>query len=167
MHPLAAASRSRLLATEPKLFVFETSYYAFCGRYCFESVASNINTALSDIALNYSIRNRKPEWRRYFLRNRTNWTCMLFLLMYTFMISIYSDSLFHSCLRCLIAGKDISCSTTALHRTVVTPHIYRHLTSVVKVYFHFKLSNVSKRANLYGIVLFPSVCCFLRCTLSL
>ena len=33
MHPLAAASRSRLLETEPKLFVFETSYYAFCGRY--------------------------------------------------------------------------------------------------------------------------------------
>ena len=29
MHPLAAASRSRLLETEPKLFVFETSYYAF------------------------------------------------------------------------------------------------------------------------------------------
>ena len=25
MHPLAAASRSRLLETEPKLFVFETS----------------------------------------------------------------------------------------------------------------------------------------------
>ena len=42
MHPLAAASRSRLLETEPKLFVFETSYYAFCRRYCFESVASKI-----------------------------------------------------------------------------------------------------------------------------
>ena len=28
MHPLAAASRSRLLETEPKLFVFVTSYYA-------------------------------------------------------------------------------------------------------------------------------------------
>ena len=42
MHPLAAVSRSRLLETEPKLFVFETSYYAFCGRYCFESVASKI-----------------------------------------------------------------------------------------------------------------------------
>ena len=41
MHPLAAASRSRLLETEPKLFVFETSY-AFCGRYCFESVVSII-----------------------------------------------------------------------------------------------------------------------------
>ena len=27
--PLAAASSSRLLETEPKLFVFETSYYAF------------------------------------------------------------------------------------------------------------------------------------------
>ena len=26
MHPLAAASRSRLLETEPKLFVFEPSY---------------------------------------------------------------------------------------------------------------------------------------------
>ena len=33
MHPLAAASRSRLLETEPKLFVLETSHYAFCGRY--------------------------------------------------------------------------------------------------------------------------------------
>ena len=43
MHPLAAASRSRLLETEPKLFVFETSYYAFCGQYCFESVALNVN----------------------------------------------------------------------------------------------------------------------------
>ena len=42
MHPLAAASCSRLLETETKLFVFETSYYAFCGRYCFESVASKI-----------------------------------------------------------------------------------------------------------------------------
>ena len=42
MRPLAAASRSRLLETEPKVFVFETSYYAFCGRYCFESVASKI-----------------------------------------------------------------------------------------------------------------------------
>ena len=31
---------------------------------------------------------------------------------------------------------------------------------------HFKLSKVTKRANLYGIVLFPRVC-FLRCTLSL
>ena len=39
MHPLAAASRSRLLETEPQLFVFETSYYAFCGRYCCESFA--------------------------------------------------------------------------------------------------------------------------------
>ena len=47
MHLLAAACRSRLLKTEPKLFVFETSYYAFCGRYCFESVALqkvNVNT---------------------------------------------------------------------------------------------------------------------------
>ena len=40
MHPLAAASRSSLLETEPTLFVFETSYYAFCERYCFEYVAS-------------------------------------------------------------------------------------------------------------------------------
>ena len=49
MHPLAAASRSRLLETEPKLFVFETSY-AFCGRYCFESVASqNVNSVKNNI----------------------------------------------------------------------------------------------------------------------
>ena len=34
-------------------------------------------------------------------------------------------------------------------------------------YFHFKFSNVIKVANFYGIVLFPRVCCFLRCTLSL
>ena len=32
MYSLAAGSRSRLLETEPKLFVFETSYYAFGGR---------------------------------------------------------------------------------------------------------------------------------------
>ena len=40
IHPLAAASRSRLLAMEPKLFVFETSYYA----------------SVDDIALNLSLR---------------------------------------------------------------------------------------------------------------
>ncbi len=28
---------------------------------------------------------------------------------------------------------------------------------VAKEYFHFKFSNVTKRANLYGIVLFPRV----------
>ncbi len=28
---------------------------------------------------------------------------------------------------------------------------------VAKEYFHFKLSNVTKRANCYGIVLFPRV----------
>ena len=47
MHTLAVASRSRLFETEPKLFVFETSYYAFCGRYCFECVVFakvNVNT---------------------------------------------------------------------------------------------------------------------------
>ena len=52
MHPLAAVSRSRLLETEPKLFVFETSYYAFYV---------NTITTLSNIALNYSSRERKPE----------------------------------------------------------------------------------------------------------
>ena len=36
----AAASRPRLSETVPKLFGFETSCYAFCGRYCIESVAS-------------------------------------------------------------------------------------------------------------------------------
>ena len=36
VHPLAVASHFRLLETAPTLFVFETSYYAFCGRYCFE-----------------------------------------------------------------------------------------------------------------------------------
>ena len=39
MHSLATASRPRLSETEPKLFVFEISCYAFCGRYCFEYVA--------------------------------------------------------------------------------------------------------------------------------
>ena len=40
MHPLVAASRSIVLETVPKLFEFETSYYAFCGRYCFDAVVS-------------------------------------------------------------------------------------------------------------------------------
>ena len=44
---------------------------------------------------------------------------------------------------------------------------WRLSTLVVKVYFHFKVSNVIKVANLYRIVLFPRVCCFLRCILSL
>ena len=47
MPPLAAASRSRLLETEPKLFAFETSYYAFCGRYCFESVAHALHRTVA------------------------------------------------------------------------------------------------------------------------
>ena len=42
MHPLAAVSRSRLLEREPKLFVFETSYYAFCGRYCFLDSSAHV-----------------------------------------------------------------------------------------------------------------------------
>ena len=42
MHPLAAASRSRLLETEPKLFVLETSYHS-----------------VDDIALNLSLRKSK------------------------------------------------------------------------------------------------------------
>ena len=46
---ITAASRSRLLETGPKLFVFETSYYAFCGQY--------------DIALNLSF--RKLSKREY------------------------------------------------------------------------------------------------------
>ena len=41
MHPLATANRSRLLETEPKLFVFETSYY----------------DSVDDVALNLSLRN--------------------------------------------------------------------------------------------------------------
>ena len=43
MHPLAAASRSRLLETEPKLFGFKTSYDAFCRRYCFECRFAKVN----------------------------------------------------------------------------------------------------------------------------
>ena len=52
MHPLAAASRSRMLETEPELIVFETSYYAFYV---------NTITTLSEIALNHLSRERKLE----------------------------------------------------------------------------------------------------------
>ena len=52
MHPLAAASRSRMLEMEPKLILYETSYYAFYV---------NTITKLSDITLNYLSRERKPE----------------------------------------------------------------------------------------------------------
>ena len=66
MHPLAAASRSRLLETEPKLFVFETSYYMrsvddIALNMSLRKLSKHEYRALSDIALNYSIRNRKPE----------------------------------------------------------------------------------------------------------
>ena len=116
---------------------------------------------------------------------------MLLLPMYTFIISIYSDSLFHSCLRCLTrnflfdrrdtyAGfclyeeeeeedeEEKEEEEDSRARTVFTER-WRHLTYsnepnfinnvllVAKEYFHFKLSNVTKRANLYGIVLFPRV----------
>ncbi len=47
------------------------------------------------------------------------------------------------------------------------PNFKNNVLLVAKEYFHFKLSNVTKRANLYGIVLIPRVCCFLRCILSL
>ncbi len=47
------------------------------------------------------------------------------------------------------------------------PNFINNVLLVVKEYFHFKLSNVTKRGNLYGIVLIPRVCCFLRCTFSL
>ncbi len=47
------------------------------------------------------------------------------------------------------------------------PNFINNMLLVAKEYFHFKLSNVTKRANLFGIVLIPRVCCFLRCTLSL
>ena len=93
MHPLAVASRSRLLEREPKLFVFETSYYAFCGRYCFfDSSARTVFT---------------ERWRHL----------------------TYSNE----------------------------PNFINNVLFVAKEYFHFKLSNVTKRANCYGIVLFPRV----------
>ena len=68
MHPLAAASRSRLLETEQKLFVFETSY----KMHSVNDIALNLSlrkskfhvntvTTLSDIALNYSIQKTKPD----------------------------------------------------------------------------------------------------------
>ena len=47
MHPLAAASRSRLLETEAQLFVLETSYYM---------------RSVDDIAVNLSLRKSKREW---------------------------------------------------------------------------------------------------------
>ena len=93
MHPLAAASRSRLLEREPKLFVFEPSYYAFCGRYCFFD--SSARTVFLE------------RWRHL----------------------TYSNE----------------------------PNFINNVLLVTKEYFHFKLSNVTKRANFYGIVLFPRV----------
>ena len=93
MHPLASTSRSRLLERDPKLFVFETSYYAFCGRYCFfDSSARTVFT---------------ERWRHL----------------------TYSNE----------------------------PNFINNVLLVAKEYFHFKLSNVTKRANFYGIVLFPRV----------
>ena len=47
------------------------------------------------------------------------------------------------------------------------PNFINNVLLVAKEYFHFKLSNVTKRANLCGIVFIPRVCCFLRCALSL
>ena len=35
------------------------------------------------------------------------------------------------------------------------PNFINNVVLVAKEYFHFKLSNVTKRANVYGIVLFP------------
>ena len=37
------------------------------------------------------------------------------------------------------------------------PNLINNMLLVAKEYFHFKLSNVTKRGNLYGIVLFPRV----------
>ena len=37
------------------------------------------------------------------------------------------------------------------------PNFINNVLLVTKEYFHFKLSNVTKRANLYGIVLFSRV----------
>ena len=93
MHQLAAASRSRLVERKPKLFVFETSYYAFCGRYCFfDSSARTVFT---------------ERWRHLTYSNEPNFI-----------------------------NNDI-------------------VLLVAKEYFHFKLSNVTKYANFYVIVLFP------------
>ncbi len=47
------------------------------------------------------------------------------------------------------------------------PNFINNVLLAAKEYFQFKLSNVTNRANLYGIVLFPRVWCFMRCTLSL
>ena len=93
MDLLAVASRSRLLETEPKLFVFETSYYAFCGRYCFFD--SSARTVFNE------------RWRHL----------------------TYSNE----------------------------PNFINNVLLVAKEYFHFKLSNVTKRSHFYGIVLFNIV----------
>ena len=37
------------------------------------------------------------------------------------------------------------------------PNFINNVLLVAKEYFHFKLSNVTKHANLYGILLFPRV----------
>ena len=53
MHSLAAASCPRQSEAEPKLFLFETSCDAFCGRYFFEYVASWVN--MNTVKRNYCI----------------------------------------------------------------------------------------------------------------
>ena len=62
-------------------------------------------------------------------------------------------------------GKEMSCSTAVLARSSPNggetysnePNFINNVLMVAKEYFHFKLSNVTKRANLSGIVLFPRV----------
>ena len=43
------------------------------------------------------------------------------------------------------------------------PNFINNVLLVAKEYFHFKLSNVTKRANLYGSVLIPRVCQAAKC----
>ncbi len=55
-------------------------------------------------------------------------------------------------------GLDIALYKNYLYLTYSNePNFINNVLLVAKEYFHFKLSNVTKRANLYGIVLFPHV----------
>ena len=75
MHPLAATSHSRLLETDPKLFVFETSYYAFCGQYCFfDSSARTVFT---------------EQWRYLTYSNEPNVLLVAFSDIWKFEVEIF------------------------------------------------------------------------------
>ena len=169
MHPLAAASRSRLLETEPKYLCSKlhtmrsvddivlnmslrklSKHEHSIERYCIELLDSKQKTWIKAIFFDGIVR---IELACCFFRC----TCSL----YPFIAIHYSIEL---CLRCLLAGKEISCPTAVLARSSPNggdtsrihsnePNFLNNVLLVAKEFFHFKLSNVAKRANLYGIVI--------------